>query len=459
MMRLAKKKRLLKYAGLIFVLYFVYSFTFKNYNNMSFDADQMRSFRLQIDDTFVDTSMYAEDYENYLQMKRRLNQNFKTIERDKREIKNGTVKNGKILILEYTKVWGETRYCQFFKNNNDQPDEQIFIKQCPYKNCIFTCDTSQYAEAHAVLFHESDLKNEVEKNPKLLAEIEQNRKPNQVWFLWNDEANRVNPNLDQYKFNWTMSYRYDAEISDCSYGCKYKQNNIKRKKIDSLILLNFNVRKNKALWFVSNCNSEYRINFALKLQNYFPIEIFGQCKYKFTLKKKFPSFSNTYLGGYMVHILNGIFDWSFENEKCKSNSQCEINQLQGNKFYLSFESKNCTNYITEKFWRTLRSGLIPVVFQPNREFYEMIAPPNSYIHAQDFDFDAEKLASYLNLVSDDFKYYTKHMAWRYDYDVVFSAKQCENRRLCELCTRLNSEKSNIYYNSVSSFFNDNCVIN
>ena len=74
-------------------------------------------------------------------------------------------------------------------------------------------------------------------------------------------------------------------------------------------------------------------------------------------------------------------------EECGSNSECESREFKLNKFYLSFESRNCTNYITEKLWRILRTNMIPVVIQPSREFYEQVAPPDSFIHAQDFDFD------------------------------------------------------------------------
>ena len=32
------------------------------------------------------------------------------------------------------------------------------------------------------------------------------------------------------------------------------------------------------------------------------------------------------------------------------------------KFYLAFENSNCNEYITEKFWRYLSYGLVPVAF-------------------------------------------------------------------------------------------------
>jgi hypothetical protein len=456
MMRLNKKRRLLKYMIMTFLLCFVY-FTFFANDDIKTYSERIKTFKTMMDDTLVDTKLYKDDYLKYLQVKKTYDhEKHKIIEKDKREISSI---NGNFLILEYTKIAGGAKYCQYYQNGNAQPSEQVFIKECPHTNCMFTCDKNQYEHAHVVLFHEGDLKGDIKKNPDVLADIEKQRLKKQIWLLWNDEANRVDSNLDRYKFNWTMSYRYDAEVTDCSYGCKYKQTSENR-KIDALILLYFNMRKNKALWFVSNCNSEYRISIGLMLQKYFPVEIFGLCEYKFKLKKQLALISNTFVGNHLITALNGLFGWlSGSNKKCTSNSECEANQLLDNKFYLSFESKNCTNYITEKFWRILRAGLIPIVFQPNKEFYEAIGPPNSFIHAQDFNYDMEKLANYLNLVSDDFKYYNKHMAWRFEYDVVFSGKQCEARRLCELCTRLNFEKSNIHYESVSNFFNENCVIN
>ena len=145
---------------------------------------------------------------------------------------------------------------------------------------------------------------------------------------------------------------------------------------------------------------------------------------------------------------------------CGKHSKCEINEINTSKFYFSFESKNCSDiYITEKFFRMLRFNIIPVVIQPNREFYEKIAPPDSFIHAQDFGFDGIKLGIYLNRVGNDANLYMKYLKWKNDYEFVHSAIQTESRRLCELCTRLNVEKKQIYYNSISNWFNSACVIN
>jgi hypothetical protein len=147
------------------------------------------------------------------------------------------------------------------------------------------------------------------------------------------------------------------------------------------------------------------------------------------------------------------------SSSCPRDSACELNLLTNHKFFLAFESKNCSFYITEKFWRTLRLGLIPIVFQPAKQFYESIAPSNSFIHAQDFNFDAKRLAMYLNEVSNNIELYVSYHKWRITHDVVFTGKKSEPRRMCELCTHLNTENSTIYYRSVSKWFNNNCIVN
>ena len=88
-----------------------------------------------------------------------------------------------------------------------------------------------------------------------------------------------------------------------------------------------------------------------------------------------------------------------------------------------------------------------------------MAPPGSFIHAQDFDYDPIKLGVYLNSVSKDFSLYKKYFQWKIEFENVFSGKKVEARRLCELCTLLNTERSSIYYESVSKWFNSDCVIN
>jgi hypothetical protein len=117
------------------------------------------------------------------------------------------------------------------------------------------------------------------------------------------------------------------------------------------------------------------------------------------------------------------------------------------------------NYMGLVFFKYLIFFSFKVVIQPNKMFYESIAPPNSFIHAEDFDYDPIRLGKYLQLVSRNFELYSMYLKWKYEYEVVFSEKKVESRRLCELCSLLNQEKSSIHYESISKWFNSQCLVN
>lgn len=156
-----------------------------------------------------------------------------------------------------------------------------------------------------------------------------------------------------------MSYRIDSEVSDCSYGCTYLRNYQKPydKDLNNYILFGiknqFKLRSTSALWFVSNCDAKYRIKFTSELKEYFPVKIIGDCA-KFVSSEKESA---------VWTFVSRLFD-----EKCNRYSKCETGEFLKHKFYLSFESKNCSNYLTEKLWRILRTDMIPVVLQPAKSF-------------------------------------------------------------------------------------------
>ncbi|BHF79387.1 Alpha-(1,3)-fucosyltransferase 7 [Sparganum proliferum] len=98
------------------------------------------------------------------------------------------------------------------------------------------------------------------------------------------------------------------------------------------------------------------------------------------------------------------------------------------KFYLAFENSNCKDYITEKlFINALRHSMLPVVMGAPRDDYCALAPPNSFIHVDDFESPA-KLASYLNWLDRNDTAYASYFAWK-AYGKIVS----ETRTECRLC--------------------------
>lgn len=87
-------------------------------------------------------------------------------------------------------------------------------------------------------------------------------------------------------------------------------------------------------------------------------------------------------------------------------------KLKDYKFYFAFEnSVHCKDYITEKFFdNAIDQGVVPVVFGPYRADYERLAPPHSFIYAQDYS--NGELISLLNYLDQNDDAYKKYLEWR-----------------------------------------------
>ena len=187
--------------------------------------------------------------------------------------------------------------------------------------------------------------------------------------------------------------------------------------------------------FVSNCLPQKRLKKFRSLRRHYPIVAFGKC------------ISSNQTVSLNAHVQ--------PESQCNRQSSCEKVYLSTSKFYLAFESQSCTDYVTEKFWRTLSVGAIPIVSGPERESFARIAPPNSFIHINDYKTDAE-LAEALNLIATNRTLYGKYHSWRRYYDVYYEAKDVDPYRFCELCYRLNTNKQRIWYENINDWFLEKC---
>jgi hypothetical protein len=75
---------------------------------------------------------------------------------------------------------------------------------------------------------------------------------------------------------------------------------------------------------------------------------------------------------------------SFRKSYIKYISVLDLHKLLGQtfQFHLSFENSLCEDYVTEKFFNAMGSGMIPVVL--NGANMSRIAPTHSYIDVKDF---------------------------------------------------------------------------
>ena len=108
------------------------------------------------------------------------------------QVKAKNVRKIEYVILEYTKVMGQKKFCQHYDDKeSSNPEEVLYLKECPFTNCRFTCDKKKLNSANGVLFHESDLRKEVLNNPNYYEKLIQGstNRANQIYILYNDEVN------------------------------------------------------------------------------------------------------------------------------------------------------------------------------------------------------------------------------------------------------------------------------
>ena len=84
--------------------------------------------------------------------------------------------------------------------------------------------------------------------------------------------------MDQYKFNWTISYKIESEASIGAYG--FVGNRVDKMtdtSFDKLVTKYFEERKDQSIWFVSNCQSLKRNKFAVDMAQHHKVSCLRLC--------------------------------------------------------------------------------------------------------------------------------------------------------------------------------------
>lgn len=78
------------------------------------------------------------------------------------------------------------------------------------------------------------------------------------------------------------------------------------------------------------------------------------------------------------------------------------------KFYLAFEnSYHCIDYVTEKFFRAIEAGTVPVVWGAAKEDYMKFLPESAFIFVEDFP-TLQDLVQHLNFLDKTDSEYMKY---------------------------------------------------
>jgi len=305
-------------------------------------------------------------------------------------------------------------------------------KEGPVKGgCYLTYDKSVLPHTKAVYFEYTALNRE--EMP-----WKHYRDPDQV-FVWRTMESPVTlknwfgnsmSKFDNHFINWTMTYRDDSDVfCPYIYGHQIREYMKRGKeKVDEIMASKSRV----AIWVVSNCGktgspgAKRRMAFVEELiARGLPVHRFGRC---------------------------------FDNKEELAKMPREVSQSY--KFYLSFEnSYHCKDYITEKFWfNAIMSNRVPVVWGPSKEDVLKLAPPNSFVHADDFE-SADALTKYLLYLDKNATAYRQYFKWIEDGETDF-LKRYDVVRLESLCQKITSPHSRKTVSSVSDFFlSEECIDN
>jgi hypothetical protein len=362
----------------------------------------------------------------------------------RRYVVDAHANKSKYLIFENT---DRPRFCRLFDDRIDLvASKRIYLLECAFTNCEFTCDVDRVKDADAFVVYEDSV--------SFNASYFDLKKLNIFWRT--SKKNSQLAAFDKYMFNWTVSNRQDSEVSDCLNGCVFATRdfvNIEESvalKSHKLFYKNeFLRRSNEAVMIVDDtCEHLQRIQLAIELGSHFKSNFRGMCKTS-TFEKRTANYKQA----------RDLYDSVLKSNRtdCADESLCAKNLFNEYKFFISSETSNCTDEISSSFWLALESSIIPVVFFPGRNIYEVLAPKNSFIHAEDFDFDMQELAKHLKKVSESYLLYLDYFVWRFYLFTASSRQYTQKRTICELCYKLNTDNSVIYYEKLSKWFENGCT--
>ncbi|XP_030004960.1 alpha-(1,3)-fucosyltransferase 7 [Sphaeramia orbicularis] len=259
-------------------------------------------------------------------------------------------------------------------------------------SCRLVDQRSMFSSADVVVFHNREL---VEGKQKLPLELP--RPQNQRWAWMSLEAPVFNGHLQRFAniFNLTVTYRKDADIC-IPYGELLPQEAENSPVVDT--------PENKSslvCWVVSNYRSQHKRSKVYKeLNDLVPVKVYGRwTKTPLRSRDLLPTISHCY-------------------------------------FYLAFENSLAKDYITEKLWRNAyQAGAVPIVLGASVREYKTLAPPNSFIHVDEFA-SVKDLVKYLQLLAEDKKRYREYFQWKQQWKVKLYTDWRE--RLCKICSEYNN---------------------
>ena len=302
------------------------------------------------------------------------------------------------------------------------------FKSCPVSNCQVTDNRKRFKQSQAVMFHMQPGDFRSRDLPRI-----RSHRQRFIFFFFEPliYSNRpVFESAPAHFFNWTFTYRRSADIPSNHYGdYKLKADSFQRKiegkyegeeSLDNYHGINVTGKTVMAAWFSSHCPTDVkREAYVAELQKHIRVDVYGAC-------------------GNLT---------CYRKPKHLESDDCNALITRDYLFYLSFENSICPDYVTEKLYRPLREGAVPVVF--GGAHYTRFAPPHSYINALEFS-SVKHLADHLIMLSENRRLYAHYLDWRRHFRVIKEPMD----GWCKLCEMLHADLPAKTYPSIARWWFD-----
>ncbi|XP_069139495.1 alpha-(1,3)-fucosyltransferase C-like [Argopecten irradians] len=264
----------------------------------------------------------------------------------------------------------------------------------PFRNCKSKChlvDGMSNKDNDVVVFHA----------PTLYENSPLKKFRGQLWVYHSMEPPTYHPESDKMQrwrnlFNWTLSYRRDADILHM-YGRFHSIPVNKQKQIETLST--WSSQLNKSIIFVSNCpTAGRRMEYIEVLNPLYDTDVYGDCG-KFVCPKS--EFGNC------------------------------LNKLNNYKFALAFENSICRDYVTEKMFKAYRIQTSTIPIGRGQTQYDIFLPPKSYLDTSTYPTTKDLTAHMWNL-STNITAASSYFWWKRNY----VSDQAMSEGFCELCRRV-----------------------
>ncbi|KAK3090346.1 hypothetical protein FSP39_011087 [Pinctada imbricata] len=230
-----------------------------------------------------------------------------------------------------------------------------------------------------------------------LADLPLPRRKHDLWFLTHEESPKNNDHLFSHPeimtlFNYTSTFKRQSDYPIPTQWLPNLSYLKSRQFLKSTATKNeFQKSDNLApiLYVQSDCNTcSDRDSYVKMLQQHIKVDSYGQCLHN----KDMPDhlqFKDSMAG--MHH--NDFFELTSRY-----------------KFTLAMENAICDDYITEKVWRPLHLGSVPILFS-SPKIKDFLPTNNSGILIEDFE-RVEDLAAFIKRLNEDDEEYNKYLSFK-----------------------------------------------